>query len=942
MNLKKINIAIIVVLLSFSCFQYVHIPTFNIQEEIEDKNVLLSSPDDDLPTFDWKSVWSTPGIDYGLALDLDSLENVHITGYTGIYPNYDFLYVKYDKEGVLQNSMTWDVNPNYDVGRDIALDSSDNIYIAGYTDLDATSNTNYNTYIKKISSIGITQWEHIWGGIDFENARTVALDSSENVYIGGLTWSYGAGLADALIIKYSNAGAFQWYQTYGGVDSEWANSMVIDSADNFYLGGGTQLVGGTTNDFHLIKVGPTGVKQWDRTWGGAGDDIGVSVALDSTGNVYLFGYTESYGVVNRDVCLIKYNSVGDLLWNLTWGTDNLEDSGSMTIDKFDDIYLGGRLYNYSDSEDYAFLVKFDSYGNQVWNMTYEASPDSEELIDLTIANSGNIYGVGSLSLSGSGTSVDLCAMKFNYELPDVILIEPENKTYTEPRSGYYLNTYGFEDSPNGAFPHEWIPESNGGTCKIIPSLGDHNKAVELYDSNVPNGYIGMKNAFTSTQTEGTVEFYFRSTNVNKQTNIYLFENSKTEGIHLVIMNNNLWYFKSNTYLGLGTPMMHNQWYHFRIEFDSITGIFRLWVDGVQVTYITGGDYLYQNNNAGMNYLSLTTWHNDVDYISYFDAIGYSWDSQYNIGDNLVEGLLIDYKMASDIVWQAYSLDGQQNITMLGSTVIPFLEDGPHTIQLFGNNSNGDSFQSEKRFFAVDTKFPEIIINSPDDVSIFEGVPPIYDITIIEENVISTWYTLDGGITNISITELSDFIDLETWLATPNGFVKLEFYVEDILGNIAYDSITLMKEVTTPIIIDLVDLLCTAESFNFTFNIHNQHGVGIDSAVILMAWNVVDVSNDIQNLGNGLYFISLAPILVAPGEDPILLAMIVTASGYDESYFETTISIDPETVQKDQDGQDGQDGTPNIEFPTEITILISAVSGGALIGIITYVYIKKRR
>jgi len=209
-KIKKINIVIIGVILSFSCFQSVHIPTFNIQEEIEDKNVLLSSPDENLPTIDWKSVWPTADYDYGLALDLDSLENVHITGYTGQnYPNYNLLYVKYDKEGNLQNSMTLDVNPNYDAGQDITLDSSDNIYIAGYTDIDASSSTNYNTYITKISSIGVSQWEHIWGGSGYENARTVALDSSENVYIGGLTWSYGAGLSDALIIKYTNAGAFQ-------------------------------------------------------------------------------------------------------------------------------------------------------------------------------------------------------------------------------------------------------------------------------------------------------------------------------------------------------------------------------------------------------------------------------------------------------------------------------------------------------------------------------------------------------------------------------------------------------------------------------------------------------------------------------------------------------------------------------------------------------------
>lgn len=934
MKNRKIDILLIgiILILTFSCFQCV-IPTNGVQEGIEDNNVMLSSPGPDLPEFEWKSVWPTPNYDYGLALELDSSENVHIAGYTGSYPDYDILYVSYDKDGNYRNAKMTNLNPGYDIARDITLDSSDNIFISGYTDVDDSSATNYNIYVTKMSSLGFTQWERFWGGTEYDVARTVALDSSENVYIGGLTWSYSAGLADALIIKYSNAGAFQWYKTYGGTDSEWVNKMVIDSADNFYLGGGFKLDGGTYNDIHLIKVDSNGNKQWDRTWGGAGDDIGVSVALDSVGCVYILGYTESYGAVNRDVCLIKYNSLGDLMWNLTWGTDEYEDPGAITIDKFDDIYLGASFSNLTASKDYAVLVKFDSNGNQIWNMTYEASVSTEYLTDLTLADSGDIYTVGYEYVSGAGS--DLNAMKFNYNLPDILLKKPENKTYTEPMNGYYMATYGFENDPNGDYPSEWVPESNGGTCQVIQSLGEHKKVLELYDSNVPDGHIGITNPFSSTQTDGTVEFYFRTSDANKETDILLYENAKNEGVRLVIKLNNMWYYKSMTYVGLGTPIQNNRWYHIRIEFNSTTGIFWLWVDGVRITRY-GGNYPYQNNNAGMNYLSLTSWHYDGIYYSYFDAIGYSWESSYDIGDNLIEGLLIDYKMPSNIEWQAYSLDGQENKTTIGSTVIPFLEDGKHTIQIFGNNTDGDLFKSEKRYFTVDTKLPQIFINSPDENLIFEGVPPEYDITIIEENVVSTWYTLDGGITNITVTELSDFIDFETWHGTPDGPVQLEFYVKDILGNIAYDTITITKEVTNPILVELVDLMCTEESFNFTFNIHNDHGIGLNSANIVIWWNGTDVSTSIQNLGDGIYFISLEPILVAPGEDPILLTMTVSELGYDETYFETTVSIDPDTVLKDQDG------TPNLEFPFEIIIIISTVSGGALIGIITYIYIKRRK
>lgn len=62
-------------------------------------------------------------------------------------------------------------------------------------------------------------------------------------------------------------------------------------------------------------------------------------------------------------------------------------------------------------------------------------------------------------------------------------------------------------------------------------------------------------------------------------------------------------------------------------------------------------------------------------------------------------------------------------------------------------------------------------------------------------------------------------------------------------------------------------------------------------------------------------------------------MTVSASGYDDSYFETTVSIDPDTVQKLDD---------DVESPVTIIIIISTVSAGIVIGIITYIYLRKRK
>ena len=86
---------------------------------------------------------------------------------------------------------------------------------------------------------------------------------------------------------------------------------------------------------------------------------------------------------------------------------------------------------------------------------------------------------------------------------------------------------------------------------------------------------------------------------------------------------------------------------------------------------------------------------------YADAIGFSWDPDYDIGDNLDEGLLLSFDTNFTPDWLGYSLDGQTTRTILGNyTFLYPLVNGTHTIQVFGNNSIGTMYQSDIRTFYI--------------------------------------------------------------------------------------------------------------------------------------------------------------------------------------------------------------------------------------------------
>jgi hypothetical protein len=114
------------------------------------------------------------------------------------------------------------------------------------------------------------------------------------------------------------------------------------------------------------------------------------------------------------------------------------------------------------------------------------------------------------------------------------------------------------------------------------------------------------------------------------------------------------------------------------------------------------------------------------------------------------------------------------------------------------------------------------------------------------------------------------------------------------ANYAADTVSLLLWKRFKLLsMDIINMTFEISEFSFEFYVYNESSKGIDFASIKMWWNGVDVSPDVQNLGNGHYFVSLEPITVAPGEDPIVLNMTISAPGYKDKYYENSITVEEE-------------------------------------------------
>ena len=308
----------------------------------------------------WYRIWGGNKREECLAIALDSSENIYIAGFTESFGagSYDICFVKYDNSGSYQWNKTWG-GAVKDLCFAITIDSSNNIYLAGTT---YNSNLgNYDMVLIKYNNLGNYLWNRTWNGGEDDSCLAMVLDSSENIYLAGISESPGDMDDDFCLVKYDNLGNYQWNKTWGGSDDDECRAIALDSAENIYLAGVTDFgLGMGRIDFCLVKFNNTGNYQWNKTWGGTSNDYCEAISLDSSENIYLAGSTYSFGAGNSDMVLIKYDNLGNYQWNKTWGGTSWDNCGALTLDTEDKIYLGG-----NKASSYCIL-KYNNQGDFQW------------------------------------------------------------------------------------------------------------------------------------------------------------------------------------------------------------------------------------------------------------------------------------------------------------------------------------------------------------------------------------------------------------------------------------------------------------------------------------------------------------------------------------------------------------------------------------------------
>jgi hypothetical protein len=355
---------------------------------------------DGITELEWDRTFGGAESDYGYSIQQTSDGGYIMAGQTSSYGagDSDVWLIKADSGG----NKVWDRTfggASSDYGNSVQQTSDGGYIIAGGTRSYGAGG--FDVWVIKTDSGGNKVWDRNFGGAKDDVCSSVQQTSDGGYIIAGETYSYGAGGGDVWLIKTDSNGNKVWDRTFGGAEDDGGWTIQQTTDGGYIVAGWTDYYGGGDFDVWVIKTDSGGNKVWDRTFGGADWDYGISVQQTTDGGYIITGATESYGDGGADVWLIKTDSGGDKVWDRTFGGTGSDLAYSVQQTTDGGCIIAGLTESYGAGEADVWLIKTDSGGNKVWDRTFGgASTDRGYAVQQTsdggyiIAGLTESYGAG--------------------------------------------------------------------------------------------------------------------------------------------------------------------------------------------------------------------------------------------------------------------------------------------------------------------------------------------------------------------------------------------------------------------------------------------------------------------------------------------------------------------------------------------------------------------
>ena len=252
-----------------------------------------------------------------------------------------------------------------EIGQYIQQTNDGGYIIGGHSD---TFGPRGDFYLIKTNATGDTIWTRNYGGTKHDHGFCVQQTIDSGYIIVGHSLSFGLS-GGFYAVKTTNTGDTLWTRGYGGATNSYCYFVQQTTDGGYILTGSTDCFGAGNADALVIKTNSTGDTVWTKTYGGTGSDYFNCVKQTPDGGYILVGATSSFSADSSDVYLVKINSVGDTLWSKTFGGLRDDEGIYISLSLDSGYIIAGLTNSYGNGGMDFYLIKTDKNGNAGCNST---------------------------------------------------------------------------------------------------------------------------------------------------------------------------------------------------------------------------------------------------------------------------------------------------------------------------------------------------------------------------------------------------------------------------------------------------------------------------------------------------------------------------------------------------------------------------------------------
>ncbi len=284
---------------------------------------------------------------------------------------------------------------SYDVAYAVAPTSDGGYVVAGSTlSFGAGS---YDVWVVKLNGTGGVLWQKTYGGSSEDQAKAVVQASDGNYVVAGYTYSFPGGTSDVWVLKLAalpaSGGNVLWQKTYAGPSF---TSAIAATGDGFVVAGtiNTNPSGTPTFAARVLKLKGDGTFDWQKTYGGSGNDKAYAVVPTSDGGYVVAGQTGSFGAL--DAWVLKLDGSGNVVWQKTYGGSGNDQANAVVPASDGGYVVAGQTNSFGTGGNDAWVLKLDGNGAIGSSCSASGSSSATGVSSSTTVSNTTIAGYGTM------------------------------------------------------------------------------------------------------------------------------------------------------------------------------------------------------------------------------------------------------------------------------------------------------------------------------------------------------------------------------------------------------------------------------------------------------------------------------------------------------------------------------------------------------------------